>query len=1077
MENFKTVELEDYFDLFQDFERKKRNTRWKQNSKFVVTLPVSLIDMMLKRGKRFETVIAKSPHTGSVIYTNGKLIISLKTIKSLFHQTINVLIKHITTMQKDPRVSDIKMIVMVGGFSECELVQDALCDKLGKSVSLIMSDEAGLDTMKGAVLYGFQPNASADFFLNRLSKMHAEDFKDLISKGYYASYENRVYLAGACNIGKSSLASILIGDDVPKKWYSTDGLVIHFGRNGIHLEDKKMIPLIKSDTNILRKLLLGNPNIEARQMESKQSIVSTNIQKRVPEQSKVDHDLSRPSEKVAKSNSAKQLTDQTAAQRELGSPKGYKRQEASQRKDSKGGAISKSTLPQIKQQTATSIQSNVLQEIRDGTYKIRVAPSDLVDFGGQRSFDMTHQLFIQHKGTFVLMFDGRYGLHSKLKEYQEGPITAKDILLHWVTSILIYCGEGDNTMPMILFAATHSDSFCADEIPNQKRQLIRELTKLFQSHNQKEHILYDRIFFINATQPDDQEIELLKDTLVEIAFQQSTWGQRMPVAWVPLELQLSEMRTKGINLITKEEIQNMNRSNSEFMLNVPHLEEFLKIQHSLGKIMYFDQPGLHNFIVVQPTAMVNILRSFITDEIFWPKNDVLRQILSTMVNTGTVKKKELFDLWSQPQFQEFLPSTEHKEYIVQVLVHLDILVEPKREDKQDSRNETYLVPCLVNSRIPDTFLKFEEQKTICLAYKLTKSIIPAALSFKLIAAAVTIWPLKVVKGRNCLYSQSSIMTVDKENELLIQIKDDRVLICLRNIFSRYNISPDIAASIQDCLVLALERVLLFYHDCFGRSTANLDVKSLYAIRVGVICQKRMCFLPLSNAKRRQTWICHREQKHETKCCLYWVFDRNTRTCGTMCKGPPKELLSLSPTDKHLVRLATQLSVNEFEEFFISLDMTRAELDEIEHCYPRTEIMCRKLMALYKWKKKNETISLQDLLDALTKIKRPHYLCQISREQTNLFNKAKSRQISPTDEVLQQLSRQLGNCYTHLGIELGISFSSIEESMYRFPKDMYDLIYDILKKWKEQENATVHILMIALQRIDCGGLRFLQEKYK
>lgn len=73
--------------------------------------------------------------------------------------------------------------------------------------------------------------------------MHAHDFQDLISKGDFASYENRVYLAGACNTGKSSLASILIGEEIPKKWHSTNGLVIHFGRNGIHLEDKKMIPL------------------------------------------------------------------------------------------------------------------------------------------------------------------------------------------------------------------------------------------------------------------------------------------------------------------------------------------------------------------------------------------------------------------------------------------------------------------------------------------------------------------------------------------------------------------------------------------------------------------------------------------------------------------------------------------------------------------------------------------------------------------------------------------------------------------------------------------------------------------
>ncbi|CAG2190446.1 unnamed protein product [Mytilus edulis] len=93
--------------------------------------------------------------------------------------------------------------------------------------------------------------------------------------------------------------------------------------------------------------------------------------------------------------------------------------------------------------------------------------------------------------------------------------------------------------------------------------------------------------------------------------------------------------------------------------------------------------------------------------------------------------------------------------------------------------------------------------------------------------------------------------------------------------------------------------------------------------------------------------------------------------------------------------------------------------------------------------------------------------------------AESRlQKSPTDEVLNELSRRLGNCVIQLGIELGLNFSSIEESMYRFPKDMYGQIYDILKKWKQQTSIrpTIHRLMMALQRVDSGGLSF-RVKYK
>jgi ribosome biogenesis GTPase A len=45
----------------------------------------------------------------------------------------------------------------------------------------------------------------------------AEAVKELISKGMSMAYENRVYLAGACNVGKSIIASILLGEEIPQR--------------------------------------------------------------------------------------------------------------------------------------------------------------------------------------------------------------------------------------------------------------------------------------------------------------------------------------------------------------------------------------------------------------------------------------------------------------------------------------------------------------------------------------------------------------------------------------------------------------------------------------------------------------------------------------------------------------------------------------------------------------------------------------------------------------------------------------------------------------------------------------------
>lgn len=71
----------------------------------------------------------------------------------------------------------------------------------------------------------------------------SEDFLILLSTGTYKSYENRVFLCGSCACGKSTLASVLIGSPIPLTWKSTDGLVTHFGRNGINLDTYEMVPI------------------------------------------------------------------------------------------------------------------------------------------------------------------------------------------------------------------------------------------------------------------------------------------------------------------------------------------------------------------------------------------------------------------------------------------------------------------------------------------------------------------------------------------------------------------------------------------------------------------------------------------------------------------------------------------------------------------------------------------------------------------------------------------------------------------------------------------------------------------
>lgn len=87
---------------------------------------------------------------------------------------------------------------------------------------------------------------------------------------------------------------------------------------------------------------------------------------------------------------------------------------------SKSSGSSK-TLNVIQDET---LRKSILDEVRNGEYNLEIAPSDLVDFGGQKAFDMTHQLFILKEGTVLLLFDGSKDLEEPLPEYPGNNISS-----------------------------------------------------------------------------------------------------------------------------------------------------------------------------------------------------------------------------------------------------------------------------------------------------------------------------------------------------------------------------------------------------------------------------------------------------------------------------------------------------------------------------------------------------------------------------------------------------------------------------------------------------------------------------
>lgn len=156
----------DDFEFRYYFESKKIESSsfsFNHYTKMRLVTPVVLSEIFFKKQRSqrvfhdnlLNSLLKKSKYCYEDITVEaGKLRMSKDMFESFFSPTIDKLIAHLSNMFKDKLYSDIETILMVGGFSECQLVQEQLKRHFGNTKRLVFPHEAGLSVLKGAVYSG-----------------------------------------------------------------------------------------------------------------------------------------------------------------------------------------------------------------------------------------------------------------------------------------------------------------------------------------------------------------------------------------------------------------------------------------------------------------------------------------------------------------------------------------------------------------------------------------------------------------------------------------------------------------------------------------------------------------------------------------------------------------------------------------------------------------------------------------------------------------------------------------------------------------------------------------------------------
>lgn len=151
-----------YMDLVREFETAKRVLKPEEegDKKVNLTIPYVTLNEICKEVLEEELgdVLKQSTLNDDISSLGDKFRIKVSYMKNMFQRTIEDIVQHIKNILQKTEAEDVSRLLLVGGFSESLLIQDAV-KKAFPKMQIIIPEEAGLAVLKGAVIFGHQPDS------------------------------------------------------------------------------------------------------------------------------------------------------------------------------------------------------------------------------------------------------------------------------------------------------------------------------------------------------------------------------------------------------------------------------------------------------------------------------------------------------------------------------------------------------------------------------------------------------------------------------------------------------------------------------------------------------------------------------------------------------------------------------------------------------------------------------------------------------------------------------------------------------------------------------------------------------
>ncbi|VDI57968.1 Hypothetical predicted protein [Mytilus galloprovincialis] len=146
----------DYMDMMRSFEGKKKTFK-SGDTKISSRIAATLLEISEENCQSsFEDIASNSQYSGRVHVKRDKLFIGVKIFLEFFNNSLSKLVKDISEILQHERCQDVSAIMLVGGYSECALLFNAVMQAFPDK-DVFVPHEGSLSVLTGAVIYGHIP--------------------------------------------------------------------------------------------------------------------------------------------------------------------------------------------------------------------------------------------------------------------------------------------------------------------------------------------------------------------------------------------------------------------------------------------------------------------------------------------------------------------------------------------------------------------------------------------------------------------------------------------------------------------------------------------------------------------------------------------------------------------------------------------------------------------------------------------------------------------------------------------------------------------------------------------------------